>query len=80
MQIGTLLVVLALSMVLAAYILRPFQADEKDIEAAIEGRIAELRQTDQNRPQAQFCTQCGHVLGPDDRFCAQCGHPVGEAK
>lgn len=80
MQIGTILVTLALSMGLAAYILRPFQADAEDIEAAIEGRVAELRQADPGGPQTQFCTQCGHRLGPDDRFCAQCGHPAGEAK
>ena len=24
---------------------------------------------------AAFCTQCGHMLRPDDRFCAQCGAP-----
>ncbi len=79
-QIGTILVTLALSMALAAYILRPFQAETDDIETAIEERVAELRQEDPDEAQAQFCTQCGRRLGPDDRFCAQCGHPVGEAK
>lgn len=80
MQIGTILITLALSMALAAYILRPFQTETDDIETAIEERVAGLRQAALGKSEAQFCTQCGHRLGPDDRFCAQCGHPVGEAK
>ena len=27
------------------------------------------------RGSGTYCTQCGHVLGPNDRFCAQCGAP-----
>ncbi|MCD8317125.1 MAG: zinc ribbon domain-containing protein, partial [Eggerthellaceae bacterium] len=28
---------------------------------------------------ANFCTNCGHKLNPNDRFCTQCGQPVIDA-
>ena len=77
MHIGTILVVLGLSLFLVAYISQPFQSDGDDLEAVIESRVAEIRKSNTNSgKKAQFCTQCGHKLGPEDRFCAQCGHPV----
>jgi len=77
MHIGTILVVLGLSLFLVAYISQPFQSDGGDLDAVIESRVAELRQKDvESGKQSQFCTQCGHKLGPEDRFCARCGHPV----
>ncbi|MBG0770731.1 MAG: zinc-ribbon domain-containing protein [Anaerolineaceae bacterium] len=81
MHFGTILVVLGLSLFLAAYIAHPFQADDEELEAVIESRVAEMRQAahvEENK--AQFCTQCGHKLGADDRFCAQCGQPVENDK
>lgn len=80
MQIGTLLVVLSLSLFLATYILRPFTSPQQDWDSAIEAQVAERRKADAGAPPAQFCTQCRHRLGPDDRFCAQCGHPVAGSK
>jgi hypothetical protein len=76
MQIGTILVVLSLSMLLATYILRPFLSQDRDLETVIDARVVELREADALEAQVHFCTQCGHQLAPDDRFCAQCGHPV----
>lgn len=76
MQIGTILVVLSLSMLLATYILRPFLSQDRDLETVIDARVAELHEADVLETQVHFCTQCGHQLAPDDRFCAQCGHPV----
>jgi len=81
MHIGTILVVLGLSLFLAAYIAQPFQADDEELEAVIESCVAEIRQVGHDgESKAQFCTQCGHKLGEDDRFCAQCGQPVGKDK
>jgi predicted amidophosphoribosyltransferase len=80
MQIGTILVVLSLSMVLATYILRPFLSKDRDLESVIDARVAELRDADGDSPQVHFCTQCGHQLADGDRFCAQCGHPVAGEK
>jgi uncharacterized OB-fold protein len=76
MHIGTILVTLALSLFLAAYISQPFQSDTKDSEAVIESRVAEIRKGKRGELKARFCTQCGHKLGPEDRFCAHCGYPV----
>lgn len=81
MHIGTILVALGLSLFLVAFISQPFQSDGKDLETVIEGRVAEIRQSDIDRePQARYCPQCGHQLGAEDRFCAQCGHSVESAK
>lgn len=80
MHIGTILVVLGLSLFLVAYISQPFQSDGSDLEKVIETRVAEIRQNDKDKDRgSRFCTQCGHKLGIDDRFCAQCGHPVEAA-
>lgn len=81
MHIGTILVVLGLSLFLVAYISQPFQADGQDLEAVIERKVNEIRKGGgAEKPQAHYCTQCGHQLGADDRFCAQCGHPVGDSE
>ena len=81
MHIGTILVVLGLSLFLVAYISQPFQSDGEDLESVIESRVAEIRKTShQEGIQAYYCTQCGHQLGAEDRFCAQCGHPVEDRK
>jgi len=80
MHIGTILVTLALTLFIAAYISKPLQSDKKDLEEIIESRVTETRKNKKEEHQVQFCTQCGHKLGPEDRCCAQCGHPVEASK
>ena len=81
MHIGTILVVLGLSLFLVAYISQPFQSDGGDLESVIESRVAEIRKTSHKEGiQADYCTQCGHQLRAEDRFCAQCGQPVEDRK
>ena len=81
MHIGTILVVLGLSLFLVAYISLPFQSEGEDLEKVIESRVTEIRNSDRGEERrAQYCMQCGHRLGEEDRFCAQCGHPVEAAK
>lgn len=81
MHIGTILVVLGLSLFLVAYISLPFQSEGEDLEKVIESRVAEIRNSDRGEERrTRYCTQCGHRLGEEDRFCAQCGHPVEAAK
>jgi hypothetical protein len=79
MHIGSILVVLAISLFLVAYISQPFQSESADLRAVIEQRVAEIRQRS-SVEKPRFCTQCGHQLNPDDRFCGQCGSPVEAAK
>ncbi len=79
MDIGSLLVVLAISLFLVAYISQPFQSEPGDLNTIIEQRVAEIRKQALGE-ESRFCTQCGHKLNPDDRFCAQCGKPVEASK
>jgi hypothetical protein len=75
MHIGSILVVLAISIFMVAYISQPFQSEPEDLDAVIERRVAAIRkQGSEDKPQ--LCTQCGHQLNSGDRFCAQCGKPV----
>ncbi|MCB2202666.1 zinc ribbon domain-containing protein [bacterium] len=82
MNIGSILIVLALSILLVAYIAHPFQTNEADLDQSIEQEIARLRKVKayENNADPQYCSQCGHRLNPDDRFCAQCGKHVGGKK
>ena len=79
MHIGSILVILALSLFLVAYISQPFQAGPDDTKKIIEDRVAEIRKGTGGK-QLRYCSQCGHQLKPDDRFCSQCGHPVEAVK
>jgi hypothetical protein len=79
MHIGSMLVVLAISIFLVAFISQPFSSASGDFSAVIEQRVAEIRKRSEGK-ESRFCTQCGHQLKPDDRFCAQCGKPVEESK
>lgn len=80
MNIGSILIVLALSILLVAYIAHPFQTSEADLDRAIEKEVARLRKGSGSKADPQYCSHCGHKLNPDDRFCAQCGQPVEGAK
>jgi hypothetical protein len=79
MHIGSLLVILAISIFLVAFISQPFQSKPADIKSLIEQRVAEIRKRS-GEQETGFCTKCGHRLNPDDKFCAQCGRPVEVSK
>jgi hypothetical protein len=80
---GSILVGLALSLVVIAYLARPFRPAQAraDLDRAIEVWLARLEVERPAAPQeeaerADFCPQCGRRAGPDDRFCAGCGRPL----
>ncbi|MDY6874171.1 MAG: zinc ribbon domain-containing protein [Chloroflexota bacterium] len=80
MNIGSILIVLALSILLVAYIAHPFQTKEVDLDGAIEKEIARLREGSTRNFSPQYCSHCGHKLNPGDRFCAQCGKAIVDTK
>jgi rRNA maturation endonuclease Nob1 len=79
MQLGSILVILAISIFMVAYISQPFQSETEDLEKVIDARVKEIRKQ-KIKAQISYCTQCGHRLNTDDRFCAQCGTPVETSK
>jgi hypothetical protein len=95
MGIGSMLVGVALLLVVAAYLARPFRVArpgvglDRAIEAwvaqvGVEGRgdggVEERASAEAGRRRVNFCPQCGQGVGPGDRFCAQCGAPLGEGE
>ena len=88
MDVGTLLVGIALFVVVVAYVARPLHAaaQEPDPAKAIEFWVARVRDAeetgpgpteapvspDQGRP-VNYCRECGHRVAADDKFCSRCG-------
>jgi membrane protease subunit (stomatin/prohibitin family) len=87
MGIGSVLVGIAVTMVVLAYLARPFRGARAnaDLDQEIEAWVAQVR-TEREKEQADTeaeartacCPRCGHRAGPDDRFCARCGAQLGE--
>lgn len=74
MSIGSVLVGIALVLIVAAYLARPFRRVEADPDRAIEVWVAQVRaERETESVMVNYCPQCGRRLGPNDRFCAGCG-------
>ncbi len=72
---GTLLCTLAIAVVVAAYVARPFRRAPDDIDRAIEGWIAQetrLRLA-RSKKDPNICPHCGRRIKPQHRFCRGCG-------
>lgn len=88
MEIGTVLVGVALTAILAAYLARPFRVVSMESNQTIETWVARVReerrsggigeQGHKGAEEIKFCPQCGRQVGPDDRFCAGCGTQLRE--
>jgi hypothetical protein len=92
MGIGSMLVGVALLLVVAASLARPFRVARAgaDLDRAIEVWVAQVRaeghgdagtgehESEGTGRRVNFCPQCGQRVGPGDRFCAQCGAALGE--
>jgi uncharacterized paraquat-inducible protein A len=77
MSVGSILVSVAVLLLLAAYVARPFRRAEVDLDKFIEARVARVRR--ERSDGARSCPHCGHHAGTEDRFCARCGMPLQEA-
>jgi hypothetical protein len=94
MGIGSILVGIALLLVVAAYLARPFRVARPGVglDRAIEGWVAQVEAegrgnggvgelgSERAGRRVNFCPQCGQGASPGDRFCAQCGAPLGEGE
>jgi hypothetical protein len=84
MSVGTILVGIAVALVVAAYLARPFRKGEADIDRAIETWVAQVHaegRPREDKPEAEplsYCPQCGLRVRPDDCFCSGCGMPLQE--
>ncbi|MGD1997169.1 MAG: zinc ribbon domain-containing protein [Anaerolineae bacterium] len=71
MSIGSILVGVALALVVGAYLARPFRSGG-GLDRQIEAWVAQVREAGAGG-RADYCSQCGRRVGPDDRFCPGCG-------
>ncbi len=75
MNIGTLLVEIAVVALVVAYLARPFRSP-KELDQTIERWIKAARP----EPAASAtCPQCSQAVAPTDRFCRRCGHTLPRA-
>jgi hypothetical protein len=93
MGIGSVLVGIAVTMVVVAYLARPFRQvrANADLDQEIEARVAQAR-AEREKAQGDTaaeertalgaphrrCPRCGRRAGPDDLFCARCGTQLQE--
>ena len=82
MSTGSILIGIALTLVVGAYLARPFRASHvgADVDQVIENWVANARPQDvapsstrEESDPINFCPQCGRRAVPGDRFCAGCG-------
>jgi hypothetical protein len=73
---GALLVGLALAIVVAAYLARPFRP-RRDGEWAVEAWVARARATREEGGEGRLCPRCEVPLETGHRFCPQCGASLG---
>ncbi|MDW8293501.1 MAG: zinc ribbon domain-containing protein [Anaerolineae bacterium] len=66
-----------------AEVLRALEAlEERDVDAEIEARVAQLRETREATPvpaNGRVCSGCGALLPSGARFCPSCGQPVAHS-
>ncbi len=84
MSIGSILVGVAVTLVVGAYLARPFRiapvGEGADLDQDIETWVAQFRargvttgSVETDSEPVNFCFECGRHVGHDDRFCPGCG-------
>ncbi len=84
MSIGSILIGVAVTLVVGAYLARPFRAapegEGANLDQDIETWVTQVRaggmttvSTEPDSEPVNFCFECGRRVGPDDRFCPGCG-------
>jgi uncharacterized OB-fold protein len=74
MSWGSLLVALAVTLVVVAYVSRPFKRRRMDWERVVEAWVREAR--GQQAAPDGVCPACGQRVAPEHRFCPGCGQPL----
>jgi len=79
MDIGTLLLMLAIATLTVAFILQPLLARRKpERDELIAHWVAELGREHTQPESDAACPQCGQAVRAGDRFCASCGTRLKE--
>ncbi|BBB47641.1 zinc ribbon domain-containing protein [Pelolinea submarina] len=79
MDIGTLLLILAIATLTAAFILQPLFARRKpQRDELIAHWVEELGREHTEAESGAICPQCGQSVHAGDRFCASCGTRLKE--
>jgi NADH pyrophosphatase NudC (nudix superfamily) len=85
MTLGSLLIGIAVTLVVVAYLARPFRAERRSVDAQIEAWVAEARRASTASPPASSSeassSEAASALpaaASDDEinFCPQCGRKV----
>lgn len=81
MSAGSVLVGIAVILVVAAYLARPFLVARAraDVDRTIQAWVAQVREIQvTGGGKVDYCPRCGCRVGSGDRLCAGCGAPLDE--
>lgn len=79
MDLGTLLLMLAIATLTVAFILQPLFAKAKpERDELIAHWIKEISAADNSQDCDAVCPECGQAVRTSDRFCAACGARLKE--
>lgn len=90
MTLGSLLIGIAVTLVVVAYLARPFRAERRSVDAQIEAWVAEARRASTASPPASSSEASSSEAGSSEaasalpaaasddeiNFCPQCGRKV----
>ncbi len=79
MDIGTLLLMLAIATLTIAYILQPlFTKAKPQRDELIDHWLRQASAAGSAETENKVCPQCGQLVHAGDRFCAACGTKLEE--
>ena len=75
MDVGALLLILAIVVITLSYVLKPLRSQSIDQEKVIDYWVdqASIRNIDEEKPTQTYCPNCGEPVHSSDRFCSSCG-------
>ncbi len=84
MDIGALLLILAIVVITLSYVLKPLQTQKiSEPDELIDHWVEQIHPraaTHMKKEEISYCPNCGEPVRTSDRFCSSCGMNLEERK